>query len=95
MIEQGSTYSKLLIETLLNVHGLTNMHRSSGNEEYRKTASDWLPNLKSLMASLERELTKPVETETTCERCEGTGWLGHGMGGDTCGSCNGTGKVKI
>jgi DnaJ-class molecular chaperone len=95
MDELGSTFAKLLIETLLNVHALTNMHRSSGNDEYRKTAAGWLPSLRDLMTSLERELTKEPVTEKTCERCDGTGWLGHGQGGDTCGSCHGTGKVKI
>lgn len=27
-----------------------------------------------------------------CNDCVGTGWIGHGMGGDTCGTCSGTGK---
>ena len=93
-MEMGSTFSKLLIEQLLNVHGLTNMHRSSGNEEYRKTAADWLPQLETNLAALKRELTKPVVTETTCERCEGTGQL-YGPDLGICGSCNGTGRVKI
>ena len=26
-----------------------------------------------------------------CETCHGTGWTGHGMGGDTCGECGGSG----
>ncbi len=28
-----------------------------------------------------------------CEPCHGTGWVGHGMGGDTCGDCGGSGIV--
>lgn len=28
-----------------------------------------------------------------CSDCAGTGWRGHGMGGDTCGSCNRTGRA--
>ena len=62
-MEMGSTYAKLMIDALLNVHALTNMHRSSGNEEYRKTATGWLPQLKGLMIDLERELTFPIKEE--------------------------------
>jgi hypothetical protein len=60
-MELGSTYSKLMIETLLSVHALTNMHRSSGNEEYRKTAAGWLPSLKENLKSLEDALTRESE----------------------------------
>lgn len=28
-----------------------------------------------------------------CEECAGSGWVGHGMGGDTCGRCGGTGRA--
>lgn len=31
--------------------------------------------------------------EQTCIQCNGTGWEGHGMGGDTCGACGGKGKL--
>lgn len=57
-MEMGSTYAKLMIETLLNVHGLCNMHRSSDNDEHRKVAAQWIPTLDDLYASLKRELTK-------------------------------------
>lgn len=63
MTEQGSTYSKIMIDVLLHVHALTNMHRASENDEFRKTASGWLPNLKSLLSNLEYELTKEVENK--------------------------------
>lgn len=26
-----------------------------------------------------------------CDECSGYGWIGHGMGGDTCGKCSGKG----
>ena len=26
-----------------------------------------------------------------CDDCSGYGWIGHGMGGDTCGKCSGKG----
>lgn len=29
-----------------------------------------------------------------CEDCSGSGWIGHGMGGDTCAKCGGKGIVK-
>jgi hypothetical protein len=57
-MEMGSTYAKLMIEVLLNVHALTCMERASGNYQHRKTAAEWLPQLKGLMADLDRELTK-------------------------------------
>lgn len=28
-----------------------------------------------------------------CTDCGGSGWRGHGMGGDTCGKCNGKGNI--
>lgn len=57
-MEQASIYAKGLIETLLNVHALTNMHRASGNDEFRRAASDWLPSLEDQFKSLRRALTK-------------------------------------
>lgn len=58
MSEIASTYARSLMEILLNVHALTNMHRASGDDEYRKAAAMWIPNLESTMRSLIRELTK-------------------------------------
>lgn len=57
-MEFASQISKNLIETLLNVHALTNMHRSSDNEDYRKSAAGWLPSLEFQFARLKEELTK-------------------------------------
>jgi hypothetical protein len=33
----------------------------------------------------------PVEGRGSCEQCGGSGWTGHGMGGDTCPRCGGSG----
>lgn len=63
MNEMGSTYSQLLIEDLLKVHALTNMHRASGNDKHRIMAAGWLPSLEDLMASLKRELLKKADTK--------------------------------
>lgn len=54
--EQGSTYAKIMIETLLHVHALTNMHRASDDDEYRKKAAAWLPDLERQLQWLKREL---------------------------------------
>lgn len=40
------------------------------------------------------EARKAVMDGMYCKECDATGWIGHGMGGDTCGKCNGTGEVK-
>lgn len=58
MGEVASTIAQGMIESLLNVHALTNMHRSSDVEEYRKSAAGWLPTLERQLASLRYELTK-------------------------------------
>jgi hypothetical protein len=58
MGETASIFAQSMIETLLHVHALSNMHRASGNEEYRKTAADWLPSLESQFRSLKEELTR-------------------------------------
>jgi hypothetical protein len=63
-MEQGSTHAKIMIEILLNVHALTNMYRSSKDEEYRKSAAQWIPALESQFGSLKYELTKLMNEET-------------------------------
>ena len=60
-LEFASILTQQMIEMLLNVHALTNMHRSSNNEEYRQTAAEWLPRMRRQLDALERELTKPKE----------------------------------
>lgn len=57
-MEMASTHAKLLIETLLNVHALTNMHRWCENDEYRRSAAGWLPTLERGFADLKRELER-------------------------------------
>jgi hypothetical protein len=57
-MEAASTYAKIMIETLLNVHALTNMYRSSGNDEYRDGAARWMPALEEQLKSLKRELER-------------------------------------
>lgn len=59
-METASTYAKTLIETLLNVHALACMHRSSGDDHYRETAAKWLPSLESQLSALKRELERPT-----------------------------------
>lgn len=57
-MEMASTHAKLLIEALLSVHGLANMHRASENDEYRRAAAGWLPTLEHSFANLKRELER-------------------------------------
>jgi hypothetical protein len=60
MGEVASVCAENLISSLLSVHALTNMHRSSGNDEYRQSAARWLPTLERQLADLRRELTRPT-----------------------------------
>jgi hypothetical protein len=56
---------------------------STANTEFRRIQAgeiDWL--------------TGELNPLATCNDCGGSGWKGHGMGGDTCGRCNGKGKLK-
>jgi hypothetical protein len=57
-MEVASQYTKQMIETLLNVHALTNMHRSSENDEYLKSAARWLPTLEWQFKLIKDELNK-------------------------------------
>jgi hypothetical protein len=57
-----------MIETLLNVHALSNMARGSNNpnerRQYMKTASGWLPSLERQMNDLKYWLEReqnPIE----------------------------------
>lgn len=61
MGEIASTLIAGMIENLLHAHALANMHKASGNDEYRKAAADWLPQLEQQFNSIRRELTKPKE----------------------------------
>lgn len=56
MDEMASTHARVLIDTLLNVHALANMHRSSGNDEYRKTAAGWLDTIDHQVSRLRAAL---------------------------------------
>lgn len=62
-MEIASTHAALLIANLLHVHALANMHRASGNDEYRKSAADWLPQLERQMADLRRALQSKEATD--------------------------------
>lgn len=57
-----ATYSRSLIEMLLNVHALANMYRATNDDEYRKSAAAWIPALESQLASLREELNKKAES---------------------------------
>lgn len=57
-MEFASAVTRNMIETLLHVHALTNMHRASENDQYRETAAGWLPSLDAQLSILKRELTK-------------------------------------
>ena len=61
-LEQASTYAKTLIETLVSVHALACMYRSSGHPEYANSAARWIPSLESQFASLTSEL-KAMEAD--------------------------------
>ena len=58
MGEVASVLIATMIENLLSAYALTNMHRASGNDEYRKSAAEWLPTLEQQLSSIRRELTK-------------------------------------
>ena len=59
-MELASQISKNMIETLLNIHALTNMHRSSDVKEYRDSARNWIPNLEHQFNILKNELNKDI-----------------------------------
>lgn len=63
-METASIHAKVLIEMLLNVHALTNMHRSSRDDEYRRAAAGWLPQIESSFKNLKRELAEPEKQAT-------------------------------
>jgi hypothetical protein len=63
MTELGSVYARGMIEMLLHVHALMNMYRSSDNDEYRKSAADWVPRLESQFASLKHALAKETPND--------------------------------
>jgi len=58
MREMASTHAKLAIEALLSVHALANMHRASGNEEYRKTALDWFKRIEQHVEAAKLDLKR-------------------------------------
>lgn len=60
MNEMASTHARLMIEALLNVHALANMHRGSGDDEYRKTAAGWLDQLERELSNLRYSLREPA-----------------------------------
>ncbi len=61
MAENASVFAAELIKTLLHVVALTNMHRASGNDEYRRSAAGRLPTLDRQLSALRRELTSPKD----------------------------------
>ncbi len=56
MNELASTHAKLAIEALLSVYALTNMHRASGNDTYRKTALKWFKKIEEHIAAAKADL---------------------------------------
>lgn len=60
-MEMGSIHAAEMVKMLLSVIALTNMHRASGNEEYRQKAAEWLSSIEATLGSLRRELTKTKE----------------------------------
>lgn len=44
--------------------------------------------------ALQVRLDKQNALVRTCTECGGSGWKGHGQGGDTCGHCDGKGKLS-
>lgn len=47
----------------------------------------------AMQAAIERAALPLAPTQQVCDECNGNGWTGHGMGGDTCAKCGGSGKV--
>lgn len=64
MGEVASILIQEMIKSLLCAHALANMHRASGNEEYRKAAAEWLPTLEGHLHSIRRELTREKEASS-------------------------------
>ena len=62
--ELASVYARSMIESLLQVHALSNMYRSSDKEEYRESAAAWLPMLEQSFNSLKYDLTKKLPPES-------------------------------
>lgn len=60
-MEYASAIAKGMIEMLLNVHALTNMHRASDRDDYRRSAAGWIPLLEFQMQTLKEQLQKPEE----------------------------------
>lgn len=58
-METVSTFAKVAIEQLLNVHALACMARASGNAEHMKSAAEWLPRIEETIRSMRRELDAP------------------------------------
>lgn len=60
-MEVASTYSKIAVEQLLNIHALTCMGRAapeSSAKEYFASAKKWLPQLEQTIQSLKLELER-------------------------------------
>jgi hypothetical protein len=55
-VETVSTFAKIAIEQLLNVHALACMARASGRTEHMDRAAEWLPKIEETMASMRREI---------------------------------------
>jgi len=58
MHEMASTHAKLAIENLLHVFALANMHRTSGNDEYRKTALAWFDKIEQQVSAAKADLKR-------------------------------------
>ena len=62
MSEYASIHAKNLLEMLLDVYALTNMHRSSENSEYRQMAAAHLSRIELEIKALKRALTQEDST---------------------------------
>jgi hypothetical protein len=60
MHELATTNIRLAIDGLLHAYACANMHRSSGNPEYAKTALGWFESIEQQVRYAREDLEKTV-----------------------------------
>lgn len=61
MNEKASYVTRNMIDMLLHVHALCNMHRATNDDEFRKTAVGWIEPLEREFSFLKSELMTEIE----------------------------------
>lgn len=80
-----ATITKLLAELDAMAEKIEASERPARLNALADFPSDWAER-----EAEAKPLTAPA-TRKQCEECNGSGWVGHGMGGDSCAGCNGRG----